>query len=223
MDAVAFRGQREYPKLRKVPGNLDSLRARGEEAKMNVGLFPAAFVRPTMQVIRVNHESSSCPHRHRTRRDVLRLFAGTIVGVAGVTRQAAAGLAAEEKPSLPGGAAQFSRLLAAQRQWNSLDKVVYGDRQLESDEWESLRGYLRTVYAVSGDMAYLTKVWDKPLRNRGQEVIKRFRATVKEMDKPAIARDITKFASMYAETGKNFEEFFELLKEASVKDIPDEL
>lgn len=129
---------------------------------------------------------------------------------------------AEEAP-LPGGAAQFSRLIAAQRQWNSLLAVVGGDRELDSDEWESLRGYLRTVYSVSGDMAYISKVWDKALRRQGDEVINKFRVTVKGMDKPAIAKDRATFARMHAEASKGFDDFFALLKEASTSDIPDEL
>lgn len=190
---------------------------------MNQNSFPATFVSPVMQIIRATHETSTSSHQRPTRRDALRIFAIAAAGATSATLHVAVGLAAEEKPALPGGAAQFSRLLAAQRQWNSLGTVVSGNRELADEEWESLRGYLRTVYAVSSDMEYLSKVWDKPLRNQGQEVIKQFRITVKNMDKPAIARDIMAFARMHAQTAKSFEEFFALLKDASAKDIPDEL
>lgn len=130
---------------------------------------------------------------------------------------------AEDSPGLPRGAREFSRLLSAQKQWSELHAVFDANRTLDDSEWNSLRGYLRSVYAVSGDMEFMVRGWERDLRKRGEEVAKRFRATVKEMDKPAIAKNVRDFRKMHGKTEGIFDEFFALLKQASVGDIPDEL
>lgn len=101
--------------------------------------------------------------------------------------------------------------------------MLDANRTLEDSEWNSLRGYLRTVYAVSGDMEFIIGGWEKELRKRGEEVAKKFRATVKGMDKPAIAKNVEDFKTMHGKAEGIFDEFFALLKQTSVGDIPDEL
>lgn len=157
------------------------------------------------------------------RRAVVRILGGVASGVVLSLLPTSPGLLAEEKPGLPAGAREFSRLLAAHRQWGELDGVLSDERELESKEWESLRAYIRTIYQASADMDFLAKGWDKGLRGRGDEVIKRFRVTVKGMDKPASAKDKVGFREMYMEASRDFDGFFELLKEASAGDVPDEL
>lgn len=183
----------------------------------------------------VHHQSGLAEHRQPsvnslrdtprctaqpTRRAALRLLVAAAGSLALTVLPA---LSADNRPGLPAGAREFSRLLSARRQWGELRGLFASNRELEDGEWDSLRGYLRTIYQTSADMDYLAKPWDKALRERGNEVIKRFRATVKGMEKPAIDKDVGTFADMHAQAAREFDAFFSLLKEASVGDIPDEL
>lgn len=95
--------------------------------------------------------------------------------------------------------------------------------ELTDADWANLRGYLRTVYAVSGDMEFTAKPWEKSLKDQGAEVISRFRSTVKGMDKPAMKRDVAEFSRMQGEVEGIFKEFFDVFTKATVSDIPDEL
>lgn len=130
---------------------------------------------------------------------------------------------AEELPGLPAGAREFSRLIAARKQWSELRAVLTSGRELEDKEWEGLRTYLRTIYQTTADMEYLSKPWEKELRAKADEKIKNLRRTLKGMDKPAAAKDVKRFAEMHAEVVEEFNGFFEVLREASTGGIPEEL
>ena len=131
---------------------------------------------------------------------------------------------AQDGPAkLPGGAAQFSRILSARNQWVDLGVAVSGERVLEDEEWINARTYLRKFYALGEDMEYLAKPWDRKLKDRALALVKDFRKTVKGMDKPAEKKDVEAFAEMHRHTLALVDNFFAILKEASTSDIPDEL
>lgn len=128
-----------------------------------------------------------------------------------------------ELPGLPAGAREFSRVLGARRQWAELAAVLTSGRSLEDGEWDSLRAYLRTIYQTSADMDFLSEPWDKALRARAADGLKRFRGAVKAMDKPAAAKDVRKVAELHAQVMREFDAFFDVLREASTGGIPEEL
>lgn len=72
-------------------------------------------------------------------------------------------------------------------------------------------------------MEFLSKAWNGTLKPQGMGIAKQFRTVVKGMDQPAIDQDVERFARMHAEASQLLEQFFAVLKEASVGDIPDEL
>lgn len=125
--------------------------------------------------------------------------------------------------TLPPGAASFNQVLAAQKQWESLSQILSEDREITDSDWDNLRGYLRTVYSVSGDMESLAKKWDKGLRERAKDVIKGFRTELKSMDQPAKERNTAQFIQKYERVKGIFNDFFVVFSEATVADIPAEL
>lgn len=127
-----------------------------------------------------------------------------------------------EENGLPPGAAQFSNVLGAQKQWKSIGAVL-DKGGLTDEDWGSLRGYLRTIYSLSGDMEFTAKPWEKQLKEKAKGIINKFRVTVKGMDKPAIAQDVEAFAAQHAQVSQLFDDFFAVFSEATVSDIPDEL
>ncbi|CAN8069729.1 unnamed protein product [Agarophyton chilense] len=124
---------------------------------------------------------------------------------------------------LPAGAAQFTRVLTAQRQWESLGSVLDGGRTLEEEEWENIRGILRAVYQVSGDMEYLTKPWSKENRQTASKDIKTMRMTLKKMDEPAKKRQLEELKEKYNQVQTLLQRFLSTFSEASTADMPLEL
>ncbi|PXF45644.1 hypothetical protein BWQ96_04548 [Gracilariopsis chorda] len=124
---------------------------------------------------------------------------------------------------LPAGAAQFSRVLAAQKQWGSLKPVLQSGRTLDDSEWENLRTILRAIYQVSSDMEYIAKPWAADLKSSATQDIQKLRRTLKDMDQPAKQRQLEEFSNKYQEVQDLFESFFKTFSQASVGDVPDEL
>lgn len=124
---------------------------------------------------------------------------------------------------LPAGAAQFSRVLAAQKQWDSLESVLQAGRTLDDSEWQNLRTLLRAIYQVSGDMEYIAKPWSADLKNSATQDIQKLRRTLKDMDQPAKERQLEEFSSKYHEVQNLFKSFFKTFSQASVGDVPDQI
>lgn len=129
---------------------------------------------------------------------------------------------AETLPGLPEGARQFSNVLGAQRQWNSLLPVLQSEN-IRKEDWDNIRAYLRSVYSVSGDMEYVCKRWDAGAKQSGVEIIREFRLLVKGLDTPAIAKDATSFIVGHEKVATLFTRFLSAVVDAGVGGIPDEL
>lgn len=129
----------------------------------------------------------------------------------------------EEENRLPNGPRQFSQIVAAQRQWASVTEAFANGRTPDEAEWGNLRTYLRAVYAVSGDMDYLVRRWEKSRRDAGFKTISEFRKAVKAIDKPASRHDIKDFLDGHAKIASLFDGFFNQLKQDAVGDMPAEL
>lgn len=158
-----------------------------------------------------------------TRRAALRGLAAAVLATCIPLLDKSGMVLADDIGGLPPGAAHFTQVVASQRKWMSL-RAAFDNRKLEESEWESIRGLLRTTYAVSADMEFLAKRWrDASLREAGLAVIKRFRTEVKALDKPALARDAEAFLTGYDGVGGLYDEFFARLRDDSVGDMPDEL
>lgn len=130
---------------------------------------------------------------------------------------------AQENGGLPAGAKQFSQVITAQRQWKQVPDAFKDGREPDDAEWENLRTYLRAVYAVSMDMAFLTKRFEKETRDKVGRVITSFKGEVKAMDKPALKKDAAAFLQGHKKVEMLFDEFFGLLQEQTVGDMPAEL
>lgn len=125
---------------------------------------------------------------------------------------------------LPNGARQFSQVVSAQRQWASVTDAFADGREPDDTEWNNLRTYLRAVYAVSGDMDFLARRWEKKSRrDEGLKSISQFRKAVKDLDKPAIEHDVAAFLNGHKHVASLFDDFFNGLKEDTVGDMPAEL
>lgn len=128
-----------------------------------------------------------------------------------------------EDVKLPDGARQFSAIVSAQRQWRTLLTAFADDRTLEDSEWTNIRTYLRAVYKVSGDMDFLSKKWKGARRDNAKNVIRSFRTSVKDLDKPAADKDNHRFIEGHAKVSQLFDDFFEQLKSDTVGSVPSEL
>lgn len=129
----------------------------------------------------------------------------------------------EEENRLPNGARQFSQVVSAQRQWASVIEAFANGRVPDDAEWGNLRKYLRAVYAVSGDMDYLARRWEKSRRDAGLNTISDFRKAIKALDKPASRQNAKEFLEGHAKVAELFEGFFNTLKQDTVGDMPAEL
>lgn len=132
-------------------------------------------------------------------------------------------LAEEAPPSLPRGAREFNSFRAAQMQWVQVGDVVKADRDIADDEWSGLRAFLRVFYKVADDMEFLSSNFSDAAKKRVSTITKDMRKTVKGMDKAAIRKDRSEFGKMYALVASGVDEFYELLKTATVGDIPEDL
>lgn len=132
-------------------------------------------------------------------------------------------VSAQENGVLPDGAKQFSQVISAQRQWKSVPDAFSNGRVPEDADWENLRTYLRAVYSVSGDMDFIARGWEKARKEVGMKTISAFRTAIKAMDKPAKSRDAPAFLEAHAKVASLFDDFFNLLKQDTVGDMPAEL
>lgn len=130
---------------------------------------------------------------------------------------------AQEIGQLPDGAKQFSQVISAQRQWRQVPDAFANGHEPDDKEWENLRTYLRAVYAVQADMVFLTKRFEQERKQNAQKTISAFKTAVKAMDKPAKSRDVPAFLQGQAEVASLFEQFFSILQEQTVGDMPLEL
>ncbi len=138
-------------------------------------------------------------------------------------RMADAVLAAEPaSPGLPGGAAEFSRVLAARERWAELGRAVERGDATDA-EWTSARSFLRAFYSIGSDMRFLSKPWDRALRSRGDAAAKELEKTLKAMDVPAQNKDVAKFMELHKRADGLVELFFAVFSEASAGDMPAEL
>lgn len=134
-----------------------------------------------------------------------------------------AAILADEMPSLPGGAAQFSRILAARTRWIELGEAIAKRGEISHDEWQNARAYLRAFYSIGDDMLFLANPWDAKLKEQAARVAKTLRKTVKAMDTPAKKEDVDGFIRLHGESTQLVDKFFAILKDATVSDIPEEL
>lgn len=130
---------------------------------------------------------------------------------------------AQEKGQLPDGARQFSQVISAQKQWDTIKDSFKDGHEPDDGEWKNLRTYLRMVYAVSGDMDFLTKKWEKTRRQSGQEAISAFRKAVRAMDKPAADQDVAGFLEGHEQVASLFVQFLDVLKQDTIGDMPEDL
>lgn len=135
---------------------------------------------------------------------------------------AAAAIAADSPPPLPGGAAEFSRVLAARARWGELATAI-GAGDVSADEWKSARAFLRAFYSITKDMRVLAKPWDAAVRARAESASRRLEKKIKEMDKPAGDGDKDAFLRLHAEADAIVGEFFDAFAEAATGDMPAEL
>lgn len=131
--------------------------------------------------------------------------------------------ALSEEARLPDGARQFSQVVASQRQWSNLAEAFANGRTPDEAEWNSIRGYLRAVYVVSADMEFLVRRWDRARRETGLDTVRKFRKEVRLLDRPAAVADADMFLKGHAEVVGVFDEFFQLMKQDTVGDMPAEL
>eukprot|EP00170_Pyropia_yezoensis_P006606 contig_26946_g6627 len=92
---------------------------------------------------------------------------------------------------------------------------------MDTTEWNNVRTYLRKFYSVGDDMVALGKGRGKESKKAVEGIAKALRKTVKDMDKPAAAKDWEAFMVAHASATSLVDDFFGYLKSAS--DIPDEL
>ncbi|KAI0567755.1 PsbQ-like protein [Gracilaria domingensis] len=167
-------------------------------------------------MVRSADEAQTAGSKRISRRDAM-LVISSVITAAVIPKT----VRAEEK--LPAGAAQFTRVLTAQRQWESLGTVLNSGRALEDKEWENIRGILRAIYQVSGDMEYLTKPWSKEDKQTASKDINAMRMTLKQMDEPAKQRQLEEFKAKYDQVQALLQHFLNTFSEASGADIPLEL
>lgn len=183
------------------------------------------------QRLGMNREENTSPNRagivmhggSTSRRKVLRLGAMAIAGMLGTKLSDAAFVALSEEARLPNGARQFSSVVSAQRQWGGLPSAFADGRTPDDKEWENIRVYLRAVYGVGDDMKFLTKTWRGERRSEGTKLIQTFRKAVRDLDKPAAAKDVSAFLDGHSRVVGLFDDFFNQLKGDSVGDMPSEL
>lgn len=120
---------------------------------------------------------------------------------------------------LPAGAAEFSRILTAQTRWNELGGSIRTNADtLDNQEWNDTRTYLRAIYSIGSDMRYVLKN-----SKESKQLAIKFEATVKAMDEPCKNHDARAFLSQHAQVNSLIDDFFQLYKQVSIGDIPDEL
>lgn len=179
----------------------------------------------------MNRKENTSPNRagivmregSMSRRQILRFGAMAIAGMLGTKSSDTAFVALSEEARLPNGARQFSSVVSAQRQWGGLPSAFADGRVPDDKEWENIRVYLRAVYGIGDDMNFLTKTWKGERRNEGTKLIQTFRKAVKDLDKPAAAKDVSAFLDGHSRVVSLFDDFFNQLKGDSVGDMPSEL
>ncbi len=72
-------------------------------------------------------------------------------------------------------------------------------------------------------MEFLSSTFSDSSKKRVKEIVKVIRKTVRDMDKVAAKEDQDEFLKLHGSISLLLAEFFQLLKEASVADIPAEL
>ncbi len=127
-----------------------------------------------------------------------------------------------EAPSLPKGAAEFSRVLAAKERWAELGGAI-SKNDLTDAEWNNARSYLRAFYSIGTDMRALAKPWDKDKRALADKSATTLQSVVKGMDPAARDHDVTSFLASHKLAADEVDKFLAVFTDAVSSDIPDEL
>lgn len=157
------------------------------------------------------------------RRQVLKFGVAAVASLLGTKVSKNSWVVLGEEARLPDGARQFSSIVSAQRQWDTLLNAFAEGRMPEEKEWDNIRGYLRAVYRIGDDMDFLTKGWGGDRRKEGAQLIGRFRKAVRDLDKPAASKDAPAFLDGHSKVVSLFNDFFNQLKSDSAGDVPSEL
>ena len=132
--------------------------------------------------------------------------------------------AADAEPYLPGGAAEFSRVLTARKRWSELGSAVAkSDEPLSDGQWDSARKYLRAFYSIGNDMKSLAKPWDADKKSRALDLVKQLQSTVKAMDVPAQEHDPQNFLQLHTTATDFLNRFLDVYTEVAQGSIPAEL
>eukprot|EP00188_Purpureofilum_apyrenoidigerum_P000423 Plantae.Rhodophyta-Purpureofilum_apyrenoidigerum.ctg11824.p1 GENE.Plantae.Rhodophyta-Purpureofilum_apyrenoidigerum.ctg11824~~Plantae.Rhodophyta-Purpureofilum_apyrenoidigerum.ctg11824.p1 ORF type:complete len:184 (-),score=31.04 Plantae.Rhodophyta-Purpureofilum_apyrenoidigerum.ctg11824:206-757(-) len=161
---------------------------------------------------------SASAQQPMSRREFVLAGASALVAGLGLRGEARA----DDRPGLPPGAMQFDRVLKAQKNWEEIGTLVNTKRgDLTGSDWDGIRAFLRKFYRIGDDFDYLGGNLSKESRSKVAALAKELRKNVKDLDKPAGAKDIEQFLSGHKNIGSQVQEFFALLKSDS--DVPDEL
>lgn len=156
-----------------------------------------------------------------TRRAILTKLA--VLCVAAVTPAGRQVLAEDASPGLPRGAREFNSFRGAQIQWQQVGEVLNAGREISSEEWNSLRGFLRTFYKVADDIEFLSSNFPDSAKERAKLIAKNIRRTTRNMDKVAGTKDRTEFKNLHAGIAAEVDEFYDMMKSAAASDVPQDL
>lgn len=132
--------------------------------------------------------------------------------------------AADDRPGLPPGAQQFNNLRSARMKWDQIEvRLRDADKAIEDDEWNGLRSFLRVFYKVGDDMTFIASNWKPGLKDQAKAIVKKMQKTLKDMDKVAVRKERDEFLNMHVSVTSLVDDFYALLKEATVSDIPEDL
>jgi len=120
-----------------------------------------------------------------------------------------------EGDMLPSGAKQEERLRKGIDAWKNLATKLTTMGEISEDEWSNTQGFLRRLYTLGDDMAYLARGFRGDKKKTSEKLITTFKKQVKLADKPLKAKELDKFMTFHKEITGYLSDFTGLLADAT--------
>jgi len=115
---------------------------------------------------------------------------------------------------LPNGARQEDRIRKGLDAWRKLAVKLKELPEISDEEWQNSQGFLRRLFGLNEDMSYLAKGFNPEKQKQSEKIVTVFKKRVKEMDKPAKAKNLPLFLDMHKEVTGYLVDWCEFLVDA---------
>mmetsp|Transcript_131266 Transcript_131266/g.379738 ORF Transcript_131266/g.379738 Transcript_131266/m.379738 type:complete len:204 (+) Transcript_131266:61-672(+) len=177
-----------------------------------------AEITPRTQVS-ASRSDDSIPDGCSSRRAALSKFAGIIAAPAVLGASLPAFADVSDGNALPGGAAQFGRVIRAKADMITVSKrVSEAASEMDKKEWDNVGGFLRKVYGVGEDMKAIANGFDAEKKKKAGALIDDLKKYAKAADAPTGSQNGPEFVAYAKKITGILDEFLDLMS-----DVPDEL